>query len=121
MQLLTLPKENGVPGLSDIGRNNCSFVGSTLLVIDSRYEKDWMRPVNPNKIPKFDEAKLATYPPGYRYISYCQEATMEGIKVMMDLPGHRRENDSPNGKAHDALYMKCKLWVEGGRIKAEDW
>ena len=31
------------------------------------YEKDWMKPVNPNKVPKLDEAKLLTYPPGYRY------------------------------------------------------
>jgi hypothetical protein len=37
------------------------------LTIDSRYEKDWMRPVNPNKVPKLDETKLAHYPPGYRY------------------------------------------------------
>jgi hypothetical protein len=46
---------------------------------------------------------------------------MEGVKVMMDLPGHRRENDNRNGKAHDALYMKCKLWVEGGTINAAEW
>ena len=32
-----------------------------------RYEKDWLKPVNPNKIPRLDEAKLATYPVGYRY------------------------------------------------------
>ena len=30
------------------------------------YEKDWLRPVNPNKVPRLDEAKLATYPNGYR-------------------------------------------------------
>jgi hypothetical protein len=36
------------------------------LTIDSRYEKDWMRPVNPNKVPKLDEVKLAQYKVGYR-------------------------------------------------------
>lgn len=30
------------------------------------YEKDWLKPVNPNKIPKLDEAQLAKYPSGYR-------------------------------------------------------
>ena len=97
-----------------------------------------MKPVNPNKIPKLDESKLTQYPAGYRYVetnpftvvqsltisrylSYCQEATMKGVKVMMDLPGHRRENDNLNGKAHDDLYMKCKLWVEGGTINAAEW
>jgi hypothetical protein len=39
-----------------------------------------------------------------------------GVKVITDLPGHRREDSSVNGKAHDALYMKCKTWVEGGNI-----
>lgn len=37
--------------------------------------------------------------------------TMPGIKVLLDLPGHRREDGNANGKAHDALYMKCKTWV----------
>ena len=101
---------------------------------DSRYEKDWIKPVDPNKMPKLDEAKLKTYPAGYRYISYlalfwsavltlsrylsyCQEETMPGIKLLLDLPGHRRENDNVNGKAHDALYVKCRTWVEGGMIE----
>ena len=42
---------------------------------------------------------------------------MPGITLLLDLPGHRRENDTPNGKAHDVLYMKCKTWVEGGMIE----
>ena len=41
---------------------------------------------------------------------------MPGVKVILDLPGHRRDNDNPNGKAHDDLYMKCKTWVEGGSM-----
>jgi len=38
------------------------------------------------------------------------------LKVLLDLPGHRRHDDSINGKAHDALYMKCRTWVGGGSI-----
>ena len=76
-----------------------------------------MIPVNPNKVPKLDEAKLATYPSGYRYLAYCQEATMS-VKVLLDMPGHRRENGAPGGsgacgKKHDSLYMQCKAWLEG--------
>ena len=41
---------------------------------------------------------------------------MPGVKVFIDLPGHRRESDNVNGKAHDALYMKCKTWTDGGMI-----
>ena len=51
------------------------------------------------------------------YLSYCQEETMPGVKVLLDMPGHRRDNDNLNGKAHDALLMKCKTWVEGGSIE----
>lgn len=99
------------------------------------YEKDKLIPVNPNKVPKVDEAVLAKFPPGYRYVashvcsaavvdvenlcyrylSYCQEATL-GIDIILDMPGHRREDDTPTGRAHDALYMKCKTWMEGGKI-----
>lgn len=42
---------------------------------------------------------------------------MPGVNVLLDLPGHRRDADNVNGKAHDALYMKCKTWVEGGSIQ----
>jgi hypothetical protein len=49
------------------------------------YEKDRLIPVDPRKIPAMDDTKLATYPAGYRYLAYCQEATM-GVKVMLDLP-----------------------------------
>lgn len=38
-------------------------------MVDPRYEKDWMKPVNPNRVPKLDETKLAKYPAGYRYDS----------------------------------------------------
>ena len=41
---------------------------------------------------------------------------MPGIKLLLDLPGHRRENDNANGRAHDGLYMQCRTWMDGGMI-----
>jgi len=80
------------------------------------YEKDKLVPVDPNKVPKIDEEKLAEYPSGYRYLSYCWNASM-GASLSKDLPGHLREGqDTVNGRAHDKLYMQCKTWVEGGTI-----
>ena len=76
------------------------------------YEKDKMIPVNPSKFPKIDEEKLRSYPPGYRYLAYFQEATM-GVKVLRDMPGHRRHIGSPNLEQHDALYWQAKRWLEG--------
>ncbi|PVH69069.1 PEP2-like protein [Cadophora sp. DSE1049] len=80
------------------------------------YEKDKMIPVNPNKVPIVDEKRLAGFPVGYRYLSYCQEVTL-GIKIILDMPGHRRENDNPNGKKHNLLYWQCKQWVDGEDIE----
>jgi hypothetical protein len=81
------------------------------------YEKDKLIPVNPSKVPKLDDEKLATYPSGYRYLAYCQEKTM-GVKVLLDMPGHNRESGVPGGsqaaaKKHDELYWACKRWLEG--------
>jgi hypothetical protein len=80
------------------------------------YEKDKLIPVDPRRVPQIDDAKLATFPVGYRYLAYCQETTMN-VKVMLDMPGHRRERDSPCGKKHDILYGQCKKWVEGEEIE----
>lgn len=79
------------------------------------YEKDRLVPVNPGEFPTLDKEKLMAYPPGYRYLAYCQEATM-GVKVRLDMPGHRRENRSIGGQKHDELYWQCKSWVEGQMI-----
>lgn len=77
------------------------------------YEKDKLIPVDPRKVPEIDDEKLAEFPPGYRYLGYCQETTLK-VRVKMDLPGHRREDsESVNRKAHDKLYWQCKKWVEG--------
>ncbi|KAL2432103.1 Pea pathogenicity protein 2 [Exophiala dermatitidis] len=84
------------------------------------YEKDKLIAVNPAKVPKLDEIRLNEYPSGYRYLAYCQEESM-GVKVLRDLPGHRREKDVEGGsracgEKHDLLYWQCKAWVEGGDV-----
>ncbi|CAI6039166.1 unnamed protein product [Clonostachys chloroleuca] len=80
------------------------------------YEKDKLIPVNPANVPTLDEEKLASFPPGYRYLAYCQEATM-GVKVLLDMPGHRRNVGTINGEKHDELYMQCKSWVENKPVE----
>ncbi|KAK9787705.1 hypothetical protein SCARD494_10404 [Seiridium cardinale] len=79
------------------------------------YEKDKLIPTNPQVIPKLDTAKLESYPPGYRYLAYCQEATM-GVTVLKDMPGHRRHEGTPSGDKHDLLYRQAKTWLEGGKL-----
>jgi hypothetical protein len=76
------------------------------------YEKDKLIPVNPNEVPELSEKELETYPPGYRYLIYCQKR-VQGVSPAVDMPGHRRDDSSINGKMHDKLYVQCKQWVEG--------
>ncbi|KAJ6108658.1 hypothetical protein N7523_009981 [Penicillium sp. IBT 18751x] len=76
------------------------------------YEKDKLLPVNPNKVPKLDEVKLASYPEGYKCLAYCQELTM-GVSVLKDMPGHRRHVGTVNGEKHDLLYQQAKDWLDG--------
>ena len=76
------------------------------------YEKDKLIPVDPRKVPQLDDARLQTYPNGYRYLAYCQEATMPGIKVKLDMPGHRRDG----GKEHDQLLWQISTWLNGGPL-----
>jgi hypothetical protein len=76
------------------------------------YEKDKLICVDPRKVPQLDDEKLKNFPTGYKYLAYCQEETM-GVKVMLDMPGHRREPDTLCGKKHDLLYWQSKKWVEG--------
>lgn len=80
------------------------------------YEKDKIIPVNPNKVPKIDEAKLNSYPEGYKCLSYCQELTM-GISVLKDMPGHRRHVGTANGEKHDLMYRLAKDWLDGKKIE----
>lgn len=80
------------------------------------YEKDKLIPINPAKIPKLDEAKLETYPQGYKCLSYCQELTM-GVSVSRDMPGHRRHVGTAPGEKHDLLYRQSKDWLDGKDIE----
>lgn len=79
------------------------------------YEKDKLIPVDPRRVPELDDERLKGYPSGYRYLAYCQEETM-GVKVMLDMPGHRREPETESGKKHDLLYWQCKKWLEGEEV-----
>ncbi|KAH7071852.1 hypothetical protein BKA63DRAFT_604821 [Paraphoma chrysanthemicola] len=83
------------------------------------YEKDKVLPVNPAHYPKIDEEKAQTYPPGYRYLAYFQERTM-GVKVLNDMPGHRRHEGTPNLVVHDQLYWQAKHWLENGSLQGRD-
>ncbi|THW89387.1 hypothetical protein D6D15_05304 [Aureobasidium pullulans] len=81
------------------------------------YEKDKLIPVDPNRVPKIDADAAKEYPIGYRYLAYCQERTM-GVKVIRDLPGHRREAGSTiNGEKHDILYKQIKAWMDGQNVE----
>ncbi|KAM0786982.1 hypothetical protein ACM66B_002400 [Microbotryomycetes sp. NB124-2] len=71
------------------------------------YEKDKMTPVDPRKIPVLNDAKLATFPEGYRYLAYGQSAA---YKIKLDLPQSR-------GEEHDAFYESFKKWLDGESVE----
>ncbi|KAJ7261880.1 putative pathogenesis associated protein Pep2 [Mycena rebaudengoi] len=74
------------------------------------YEKDKLIPVDPRFVPVIDDEKLSVFPGGYRYLAYCQEATMPGIKVKRDMPGVR-------GEEHDKLLRQVKAWLDGADVE----
>ncbi|KAF8194352.1 hypothetical protein K438DRAFT_1827830 [Mycena galopus ATCC 62051] len=74
------------------------------------YEKDKLIPVDPRHIPVIDDKKLRNFPEGYRFLAYCQEECMPGIKVKRDMPGIR-------GEEHDLLLSQAKAWLEGESIE----
>ena len=67
------------------------------------YEKDKAIPVNPAKVPHFDEAKLASFPDGYKYLAYIQSPFNT---INMDLP-------QSQGEEHDRYYDHFMDWLEG--------
>lgn len=79
------------------------------------YEKDELISVDPNRVPKLDIQKVCKFPVGYRYLGYCQEMKI-GVKVIRDLPGHRREIDTANREKRDILYRQIKAWMDGEMI-----
>lgn len=74
------------------------------------YEKDKLIPVDPRRLPIIDDEKLGIFPSGYRYLAYCQEECMPGIKVKRDMPGIR-------GEEHDKLLRQAKAWLDGEDIE----
>ncbi|KAJ7634988.1 Pea pathogenicity protein 2 [Roridomyces roridus] len=74
------------------------------------YEKDKLIAVNPQRVPVIDAEKLRVFPVGYKYLAYCQEECMPGIKVKRDMPGIR-------GEEHDKLLWQAKAWLDGQDIE----
>jgi hypothetical protein len=68
------------------------------------YEKDRIDPVDPGATVTLDQAKLATFPAGYRYLAYLQSEI--GYAVKLDMPGL-------TGPEVEALYARCKDWLAG--------
>ncbi|GJN89459.1 hypothetical protein Rhopal_002445-T1 [Rhodotorula paludigena] len=68
------------------------------------YEKDKATPVDPRKVPVYDDAKLASFPDGYRFLAYGQSAA---YKIKMDLP--QREE-------HDHFYQCFIDWLNGASV-----
>ncbi|GAA5906356.1 hypothetical protein JCM8208_003528 [Rhodotorula glutinis] len=72
------------------------------------YEKDKATPVDPRKVPVYDDEKLASFPEGYRFLAYGQSSA---YKIKMDLPQSR-------GEEHDHFYSCFVDWLEGASIDA---
>ncbi|CEQ40662.1 SPOSA6832_02308 [Sporobolomyces salmonicolor] len=76
------------------------------------YEKDRAHPVDPRKIPKYDDAKLASFPDGYRYLAYGQSAA---YTIKLDLPQGR-------GVSFDvSLPVRLLNPEPGGSITSDNW
>ncbi len=70
------------------------------------YEKDYILPVDPRRLPKIDNAKLAEIGEkvyGYKHLAYAQQH-IAGHKVKMDLPQAR-------GDEFDKMYDAFELWL----------
>lgn len=68
------------------------------------YETDRIDAVEPNAPLKLDAALLASFPEGYRHLSYLQ--TKLGMTVKPDMPGLR-------GPKVEALYAHGQSWLNG--------
>ena len=73
-----------------------------------RYEQDKLIPVNPSLVPVLDEKALRRFPVRYRYSVYCQEATMDRVRVSTEMPGIGGRGASVCGKKYDELYRPSK-------------
>jgi hypothetical protein len=75
------------------------------------YEKDRIDPVDPAATLILDQARLKTFPEGYRHLAYLQ--TDIGYPVKMDMPGLK-------GEVVEALYKMGAAWLFEG-ASAQDW
>ena len=66
------------------------------------YEKDRIESVRPGVALKLDEAELARFPEGYRYLAYVQ--SRDGSKVDLGLP-------TPRSAALEQLYREGTAWL----------
>jgi hypothetical protein len=70
------------------------------------YLHDWIIPTVPGEVPAISTAKLKSYRPSYRYLSYMLEG--RGLPARDDLPGIDRPNLVEK-------LMNCETtWLEGG-------
>jgi hypothetical protein len=67
------------------------------------YEKDRIEPVRPGAVLKLNEAELARFPEGYRYLAYVQSKS--GSTVDLGLP-------TPRSAALEQLYKEGTAWLE---------
>ncbi len=70
------------------------------------YEKDRMDPLSPSAHLVLDEALLASFPAGYRYLAYLQ--TKLGFTIKQDLPQLK-------GPAVEQLYAHGEAWLAGAK------
>ncbi len=71
----------------------------------SRYdEKDRLDPVNPAAALKLDEARLSSFPVGYRHLAYLQSSG--GANITPDLALH-------NTPSQEKLYAASRDWLNG--------
>ena len=68
------------------------------------YEKDRMDPVDPSATLKLDQAKLKSFPEGYRHLAYLQAGV--GYSIKMDMP-------QLVGPEVEALYKRGADWLAG--------
>ncbi len=69
------------------------------------YVRDVILPVDPSRVPTLDQAKLASYRPSYRFVSFMLAS--HGMKTRNDLPG----TDEP--EAVNALRHAEEAWLNG--------
>lgn len=68
------------------------------------YERDRIDPVDSTQTVQLDDAKLAIYPEGYRYLAYLQAGA--GERISPNLP-------TPNSPELDRLYAEGRAWLKG--------